>query len=383
MKHISLSSCVTMFISILSLISPANLLTLSCFVNVNGPCNTGALTMGQVDMNAYVGRYNKYVKSCNFNPVADLSSADLLPPIVDSVLDMSCDGFVLPSLNYSFTKQCGLMETYATLYACINANDAKYKYLLNTNETFTIIVYNLPLKCPWLGLGTIPQETQSSRYNSVWIQGERMRNINYTNTLVHELGHTKRLQHAGAFGSTWEYADCSCPMGCAKDINLCFNAPNANRLGWAKPIFIDQTLQNYWMTVFVPIYTTAFSNHVMIQVTSDCALYFSVRSSLGGPADSSVSGLTVVNYVKNYVPVENALGIHAMNASSNRAMAVDFLSESKTKIWDFAGIANNVCGNTVIDMLKKLAIVHHEFIQSEGGSLVSFCFYGKTVGNCY
>jgi hypothetical protein len=305
--------------------------------------------------------------------VAALSSADLLPPTIDATIDMKCTGYVPPLSNYSFTKQCGLMEIYSTLYECFRVNANKYNFFTSNNIKFTNIIYNLPTSCP-LGFAL-----SDRNYNVVWIQQVQLLNINLTNTLAHEMGHTRGLYHSAAFGSDWEYADCSCPMGCAKDINVCFNAPNANRLGWAKPIVLDNNIINNWMEVYLPIYTTSFYNHVMIKVTDDCSLYFSVRSAVG--PDSGISGLSVVNIHQERMLIENTVNIHAMNSSYLRPMAVDFIPAHPSKIWLFRDIATRVCGS--VTTFKNIAVLHHMFSPQEQGSYVSFCFYKDSVDNCF
>ena len=336
--------------------------TISCFLNMNGPCSKNSPVYDSVAMNQYLNRYNKFIKDCNFNTI------DVIPnyivPVVDTVLNMPCEGMVPFSktynANYSFNK-CGLMEIYSVQQACINANEMKRNLFLKNNNPFINIVYNLPsTSCDFLGMGTVEFDKTE---NSVWIQSSRLFNPNLSNTLVHEIGHTKGLHHSGAYGSKWEYADCSCPMGCAGTIDICYSPPNANLLGWAKPIQMQKTI-NKWTQLFLPFYVSRLYNHILVDNGNGCKLFFSVRSSL---IEKGIKDLSLMNSDSKYVISDASINIHTMNS---RSMFVDAIPQGM--VWDSYGV---FCNMTV-------AIKHIAYVTKVNGSLVSICFYTNSIKNC-
>lgn len=360
--------------------------TISCFLSLQGNCSIGSTTIKDFNVNDYIRRYNIFTQACNMNPNNNGINNDfILPYGIDSIINKPCDGTKpIPPFtqNYTYSKQCGLTESFASLQHCLDNNSQKMNiYNNNTNIIdYTVIIYNLPLNCPFYGLGTTGKEL---KHYTIWIQTSRLTNSNYSNTLAHELAHTKGIMyHSGAFGSTWEYADCSCIMGCASGINVCFNAPMSNMLGWSKANILDPLVsnKNKWIDMFIPIYTRSFYNHIIIPIpNSECQLYFSVRSSDGRPdADSEISGLSVVNINNNYVPVENTLSIHAMNTTQKVPKSVDFLIANPINIWDFSQYSQQVCGKDHIN----IAIKHKYYNKITGGSLVSFCFYDLSISIC-
>lgn len=362
--------------------------SISCFLNLQGDCNKGSTTINNFNVNDYIHRYNIFTQTCNMNPKSNgINSEWTLPYGIDNIMNTPCIGVIPPfTINYNYSKQCGLIEAYSTLQQCLNNNLQKMNtYYNNLNIlNYTIILYNLPINCPFYGLGT----TQIYRkYSVIWLQTSRLTNYNLSNTLAHEMAHTKGIiYHSGTFGSTWEYSDCSCIMGCASSINVCFNAPVSNMLGWSKPYLLNPLLsnKNKWIDIFIPIYTRSLYNHIIIPIPnseSECQLYFSIRSSDGRPdADSGISGLFVVNINNIYSPVENSLSIHAMNNTQKIPKAVDFLIANLTNIWDFSQFSEQVCGKTNIN----IAIKHKYYSNyiSGGGSLVSFCFYDFSNKMC-
>lgn len=346
--------------------SPIN--TVSCFLNFKSPCQPSTPIYDPLAMTAYISRYNTFVKSCNLNPdIANVSSS-LISPMIDSVLNMDCQGNVPYStqsnLSYNYNKQCGLMEVYSSLYACINANKKKHDLLVYTNTSFLNIIYNAPQsQCIFLGLGTMDNFFEKT----VWIQSSRMF-PNLTNTLAHEIGHTKGLQHSGAVGSSWEYADCSCPMGCASTINLCFNAPNANALGWAKPIIIKQQnfITNNWNYILLPIYATTYYNNILINNTqTNTPIILSLRSSKIEPG---IDDLSLMNFNQVYIPIDKAISIHIISNTTQRSMFFDAIAPQSQ--WD-----GSILG-------IKVFFKHVIFLPSLNGSMVSFCFYQKTLLDC-
>jgi len=341
--------------------------TLSCIVNFDShsPCSkdNNQVSAYRIDIASYINRVNRFNNFCNMSPNTTFKNTFLLAPQVDGILNVNCAGSV-PPLDYNFTKQCGLEETYSMLQACQNQYPKKYGWLYSDPTKFLTIIYNLPSSCQGI----------SNKVGQIFIQSSQMNN---ENALIHEIGHSNGLEHSGT--------DCSDPMGCAAaSANLCFNAPNSRRLGWANPISIlDQSLlpQDRWLSYKLPIFTTAFNNHFVIPIgKSGCDLYFSLRSSHGTPfADSGIHELQVVNANQKYVDVQNTVAIHALNQTSDRSKVVDHIPVNST--WDFAPYAQAVCGPQIGKQSSKIALFHKQY-QFKYGSHLFFCFYSNTMAGC-
>ena len=336
-----------LFLIVMLLKSVNALNTLSCFTNLASPCSMNNNVNGA---QIYFDSYNKFVARCNKN-VETLVDYQL-PPL-DSVNNMDCQGSI-QSLNYNFNSQCRLIETYSALYSCIDNNQNKYNSLISSGLPFVNIILNMPeKKCTsFFGMGTIPR-TPADKENTIWIQSSRLL-PQFTNTLAHELGHTSGLQHAGTIGSDWEYSDCSCPMGCAADGTLCYNAPNANKLGWSRPIFLNGIIsKGKWVHYFLPIYaTTLYNNYVVNNLT------FSLRSSIYEPG---IKNLMLASSNGTYVPAENTISIHMLRAD-NHTIFIDALEVGGT-IWDGAQWG------------AKVLVKHFVFMMTLKGSIVAFYFY--------
>lgn len=326
--------------------------TLSCFTNFAGPCASANGGYATTTTQLYFDSYNRFVAKCNKN-VESLVDYQLSP--LDNVNNMNCQGSVPVQkgdpLNYNFNSQCGLLETYSALYSCINNNKVKYDSLRKGGAPFVNVILNMPeYKCTgFWGMGTVPA-SPADKENTVWIQSSRIL-PNLTNTLAHELGHTRGLQHAGTIGSSWEYSDCSCPMGCASDGSMCFNAPNANRLGWSRPIRV--VAQAKWVYYYLPIYaTTLYNNYAIGNLT------FSLRSS---SYEAGIRNLMLASSNGSYVPAENAISIHMMRAD-NRSVFIDALPVGGAA-WDGAkwGV--------------RVLVKHFAFVASIQGSIIAFFFY--------
>lgn len=344
-------------------------------INMNGPnCPNNP----NANIFEYISSFNRFVNGCNMNPHLEIKYPMFIDPTVDEILNMDCEGQANGLTPYNFTKRCGLIETYSALLLCQEVNAEKMKRLVSTNELFLNVIYNLPISCPFYGLGS---QGLVNGQGQIWIQGSRMV-PEYANTFAHEYGHALGLKHAGAMGSTWEYADCSDPMGCASTINLCYNAPNANAIGWSQPIHInvDSSTRGIWSEYFLPIFTTAYYNNFLITVPgTSCDLFFSLRSGQQNIfADSAIETLTVVTYNGTYAPLQNSVSVHAKNQTSTaHSILVDVVPMSS--IWAFDQIAKQVCGSSVT--FGNIAIKHIQFIARKGSS-ISFCFYNKKVTDC-
>lgn len=334
---------------LLLLKSVSPLKSLSCFTNL--PCYPTLAPDPVTQSQTYLNSYNAFVAKCNKNVA---SIVDYQLPPLDYVDNMSCQGTLQVSntaLNYNFNSGCGLQETYSAMYSCIQKNQKKYESLVKANEPFVNVILNMPQnKCnSFLGMGTIPS-SPSQKETTVWIQSSRIF-PNFANTLAHEIGHTQGLQHSGAVGSTWEYSDCSCPMGCSLDASICFNAPNANKLGWAKPMIIKSynLLKEHFEYYFIPIYASTLYNNYKVEGTN---LTFSLRSNI---IEKSIDKLMLMNENAVYVPANNAISIHTIQNS--RTMFIDAIQPGS--IW-----YGKKWGNIIV---KYMA-----FLPNLNGSVIGF-----------
>lgn len=307
--------------------------------NWKGNCNY--IPAASININSYINSYNTFASNCNANTDFDAKSKFFIDTYIDNIIDIDCE----EGINYNFTKQCGLREIYSVLDKC--------KTDVPTSTPPLYFLYNMPLSCPFLGLAS---------KNEIWLQGSKLVDPLFANILAHEYGHTYGLLHARAEGSTWEYADCSDPMGCASTVNVCFNAPNSNKIGWAKPIIIKASflkpkiLHNF----FLPIFSTTFANNIQFQFNSS-SLFLSLRSSEGKlNVDSGILGLQLVNYKKRLVSIQNAISIH----STNETTISNFLDAVQPhQTWKYM----------IPIELQEITLKYVEYVKGKG-ALINFCF---------
>lgn len=314
--------------------------SVACLYNWQGRCNS--IPSSSLNMFDYINSYNTFVTNCNKNPNFDMKTKFFLDTFIDKTINIDCE-----TKTYNFTKQCGLMEIYSVREKC-NREE----------ENSTIFMYNMPLSCPFLGLGSESQK-------EIWIQGSKLLDPLFANILAHEYGHILGLSHAKAIGSLWEYADCSDPMGCASTINICYNAPNANKLGWAKPIYLKTSIltPNTWYNFFIPIFSTSFINHILLNIdNTNLNLFFSIRSSQGAnDTDKGILGLKLENFKRKFIPIENAVSIHLMNDTKS-SYFIDALEPKPKQLWTFNTHVKNITVN----------VRYTEFIKNRGG-FISLC----------
>jgi hypothetical protein len=312
--------------------------TISCFLNLEGSCNS-ALSFDSNKMRIYMDEYNSYVKKYNFNNPTKF----FLPTQMDTILKMPCDGDY-----YSFTNNCDHPEIFVAQDLCRIANMNK------SSTTELYIIFNLPSKScnkVW-GFAT----TASEPWNAVWIQSSRLFDPSKVTTLVHEMGHTKGLNHSGAYYfTTWDYADCSCPMGCAQSIEISYNPPNAYLLGWAEPITVS-VLYNNWSYVDLALYASRKKNHIMLEnKQKDCKLFFSVRSSIIEPGLVNIGN---VNSNGMYVFIDGSLSIHTLE---DRSMFVDAIPVEST--WSGLYCGMNITVSFIsfdyTTLISKIGLLRH------------------------
>ncbi|KAG1673456.1 hypothetical protein FOA52_002222 [Chlamydomonas sp. UWO 241] len=142
------------------------------------------------------------------------------------------------------------------------------------------LVFAPSLVCPWLGLASFGC---TGAFCYAWVRFDQVKRLNI---IFHELGHTLQFSHSSS--STWEYGDCSCPMGCTGE-RACLNAPQAVRAGWYKELAVHtsaNTLPGMWYRYSIPAAELTDTNTVKISPTGapflgNPSYYLSLKTNRG------------------------------------------------------------------------------------------------------
>ena len=311
---------------------------ITCFVNWQGPCQSMTASIDVSHVLTYIDQVNAKLSSCNMNPDRTRVPGYLVNDgAIDSVVYLPCVNTVRQvnmssptapfRLPYNVTKVTDIAAMYTAESACKIASGGK-DAVARANPPYTTVLFNVQ-NLPEYGAAT--EGDARSTELMVWVRADRVLpqppRGGYATTLTHELGHTWGLEHSHS--RAWDLGDCSCPMGCADTIDTCFNAPNARKLGWAAPLLPPQVPGASATTYVIPVFTTAYENHVVLDVSGGYALYLSVRSSQGSPfAAAAVAAQLVSNYNGTMVAVQNAVSVHLVSATDT--YFVDAVAEGAT-----------------------------------------------------
>jgi hypothetical protein len=278
--------------------------------------------------------------------------------VIDKILNMSCSNMTNKPLTYNFSESCNLIGLYEIKNQC-------QKYLApahKNNTATTIILYNIPISCPWYGMGTTGGINSN---NTIWIVANRLFPI-LGNTLLHELGHTWGLEHSHSIN--WEYGDCSCIMGCANTINTCFNAFNSNKLGWSTSLFppIYPNSFGSWTNYLLPVFTKQYNNHIIINVSDIYNIFLSLRSSQGrSGVDTDILNLTSSNYNGTFVPFQNAISVHLTTQTASTFI-------SAIQVGEILDVAKALFIYKIY--IPKMLIEHYDYSQEKLQSIISLRF---------
>lgn len=245
-----------------------------------------------------------FFKTCTFNHPDFQVAHEIFPQTVS----LPCAGLSpLSKMAYNASR-CGLVE----LYAYQEFASVAYKNYANLSAA-TQIIMNVPLNCMFYGAGT--QNCKSKKQCYVWIRADREL---LPQTLIHELGHTLGLSHSANIANVprqgvafWAYGDSSCIMGQASSSEICYNAPQARKLGYATPV-VDLDERNLPINAIksytLPFFTTSPVNHMTVKLEGmTTTLYISIRSS----ASASVAAAAAADSKLNS-DYDKVLSIHMM-----------------------------------------------------------------------
>ena len=216
-------------------------------------------------------------------------------PVFSKIVPVPCVGMTPYSkMPYNAGEKCGFMELYA--YQEI----AAASYFKSTGRNITAnrrIIVNVPDNCKFYGAGS---QGCSKSYCYVWVRSDRSfywtipgRTSPLMQTVIHELGHTLDLQHSANVGGVprpeskfWAYGDSSCVMGSVNSAGTCYNAPQARRLGYIKPVVdinVTDMAPEVWRSYVLPLYTTSPINHITMRSDSvPLTIFLSLRSKNAG-----------------------------------------------------------------------------------------------------
>ena len=365
--------------------------TIACIVEwkAGGACidatTTPPPTAAFIDRGVEVFNYN--IDRCDMNPDPGHSSAFKLPlPLNPRTLQLDCN--LGPGMDMS--TSCNLDALNKVALECVKAFDRK-------DSAINVIVFNFPVKtCPWAGMGSQggawTHPGMSVLYFHSDIKG--FTGSQLAALMLHEVGHDWGFGHAATV-SSWDEGDFSCQMGGANGPDSgfsCFMAANANAIGFSTslvaPLVPDGS--NVWRTFTVPVASTAFRNHLVIEPSvaraDMVAVFLSVRSARGRPGvvDNSTANLGYLaggstNAAKVLIPaggVEGKLAVHQSRGRNQMTTLLDVLAPSPTAVWDSsAQIGDLWSGN-------PFALRHVAYTQGVA-STVLVCFYsGASPANC-
>jgi hypothetical protein len=270
--------------------------TMSFAINIYG-CPNPSPRPDITNYTRYLNNVNQkgsvawFFKTCTFNHPNFQVAHEIFPQTVS----FPCAGLSpLSKMAYNASK-CSLIELYAYQEF---ASVAYKKYASKKNLSMTTqIIMNVPLNCMFYGAGT--QNCKSKKQCYVWIRADREL---LPQTLVHELGHTLGLSHSANIANVprqgvafWAYGDSSCIMGQASSSEICYNAPQARKLGYVTPVvdLDDRNMPiNTTKSYTLPFFTTSPVNHITVKLEGmamPITLYISIRSSNATTADSKIN----------------------------------------------------------------------------------------------
>lgn len=259
---------------------------------------------------SFIRQYNYNLLKCNKNTSHASVNAKLMSTMYSRV-SLPCTGTPFkdfPKLSYNMSQQCGLVELFGP-----------YQFIRPIDTRALTIILNMPKKCTYYGIHT---------GKLVGINEMRLEDAQWASTLVHEMGHEWGLSHSTSL--TYDYGDCSCIMGCASNTDVCFNAPQAERLGMLRALpDSDLRLIDGWKIYNLPLYESGFDSFVSIK-GKECTLYLSIRSS---KIEKGVAGLGSVNFDGEWVTFDDRLSVHLVDKKTDRTYFVDTIAPNG-QIWD-------------------------------------------------
>lgn len=307
-----------------------NIGSMSFAINITGcPRNPNIVSLTSNDIATYnrslsdpllKGSVAWFFNVCTFNNASYQKNHRMFPQTVS----MPCAGKTpLSKMTYNVSNTCGFMELYAyqEFAAVAYSEFTGGKNLTSTPQ----VIVNTPLNCQFYGAGN--QDCKNKRQCYIWLRADR---LHLTQTFIHEYGHTLNLQHSANIAniprpgmSFWAYGDSSCIMGSASSSQICYNAPHARKLGYAKPIvdLVASALPlNVTKTYTLPFFTTSPINHMTLK-TATAMIYISIRSnsaSLNG-ADHTINA-----------DYDKVLSIHMLKSTDAKPSIIALVKPGKS-----------------------------------------------------